>query len=183
MFVSTEPSAEIGLTRCGDRRITPLGHWLRRFKLDELPQFFNVLRGEMSLVGPRPKLPQYCAIRNMPYRPGITGAATLLFRQEEQILGHIHPAEVERFYQRYIKPVKARIDARYMCRATFLSDLRLIAATLVACIALPRRRISARRRRAAVPNLQSPHAFGQTVTDSYSPSAENLTGSHPAVAD
>jgi lipopolysaccharide/colanic/teichoic acid biosynthesis glycosyltransferase len=122
-----------GHTVDGDCRITGVGRYLRKLKLDEFPQFYNILRGEMSLVGPRPKLPEHVGIANMPYRPGVTGPATLAFRHEEKILSRVHPGHLDHFYDRRIKPLKARIDIRYMSTASFSSDLRMIAATFMAC--------------------------------------------------
>lgn len=145
-----------GLTRDGDCRITAMGRWLRRLKLDELPQFYNILCGEMSLVGPRPKLPRYTGIVNIPYRPGITGAATLAFHREEGMLGRVHPGRLDDYYCQYIRPLKARIDVRYMCRATFWSDMRLIGATFLACLEPAPAPASAVFRRAQMQTLAFP---------------------------
>ncbi len=123
-----------GLTRAGDGRVTTLGRFMRRFKIDELPQFWNVLRGDMSVIGPRPKLPRYATLFKMGYRPGITGEATLAFRHEEELMREVGQAELDDFYARHIKPVKARIDACYMCRATPISDLRMVARTFLSCL-------------------------------------------------
>lgn len=127
-------SQDTGLTQANDCRITPLGRFMRKFKIDELPQFYNILRGDMSLIGPRPKLPRYAVMFNLPYRPGITGRATTIFSNEEELIRGIDPADLDKFYAQHITPVKARLDICYMCRATPLSDLRIVADTVLCCI-------------------------------------------------
>ena len=118
-----------GHTAKGDPRITAIGQFLRRFKLDELPQLYNVLRGDMSLVGPRPKLPNH-EHTAMKCRPGITGAATLAFRDEQHILCQVASEQIEEFYVQHVVPFKILMDAEYMQRATMLSDIQILFATV-----------------------------------------------------
>jgi len=126
------------LTRGGDSRVTRIGDLLRKFKLDELPQLFNVINGDMSLVGPRPKVPRYAEMRNMPYRPGITGAASLEFRHEEALLQTFaDPKEMDSFYMRQIMPAKAMLDGEYMSQCDFSSDVQMILATFFSCFRPP----------------------------------------------
>jgi lipopolysaccharide/colanic/teichoic acid biosynthesis glycosyltransferase len=120
-------------TVCNDERITQIGRLLRRYKLDEIPQFWNVLKGDMSLVGPRPKLSHHEALR-MSYRPGLTGEATLVFRHEERMLLELPAGDVDRFYDFFVKPVKAALDIEYMRSATFLSDVQLLLRTFRSCL-------------------------------------------------
>ncbi len=119
-----------GHTAKGDPRVTSVGRVLRRFKLDELPQLYNVLRGDMTLVGPRPKLPNHDPAP-MACRPGVTGAATLAFRHEARILSNVSADRIEGFYQQYIVPRKLWLDSEYMERATLLSDIRVLLATVL----------------------------------------------------
>ncbi len=116
------------ITTIDDPAITKVGTFLRWWKLDELPQFLNVLRGEMSLVGPRPKVPEQQTALLM-CRPGITGAATIAFAQEEVFLAGIPEGRLEKYFHNVLLPLKNSLDANYMARATFLSDLRLLQRT------------------------------------------------------
>jgi lipopolysaccharide/colanic/teichoic acid biosynthesis glycosyltransferase len=143
MRVEDEPGSPITVE--GDLRITPIGAFLRRWKLDELPQFWNVVKGDMSLVGPRPKLPHHEGL-HLPCRPGITGPATLAFKDEEKILVGIPGHKLDDFYDQYIKPVKARIDREYMETATLHSDLSTLVQTVVSCTGTAEVRISGTQR-------------------------------------
>lgn len=109
----------------GGQRFTTLGRWLRQWKLDELPQLLNVLTGEMSLVGPRPKMREY-VVKNPLCRPGITGAATIVFGREEELLEKTSRLRTEEAYSTVVMPAKFRLDTEYMAQATFLSDLELL---------------------------------------------------------
>ena len=123
MHVSNQ--SHMPVTTSGNQNFTLVGPFLRRWKLDELPQLFNVLAGQMSLVGPRPKLPQH-AVGHIPCRAGITGAATVAFAREEALLDRVPQNHLHSFYHSAILPAKHRIDAEYMANATFLSDFKLI---------------------------------------------------------
>lgn len=112
-------------TTVGNQNFTCIGPHLRKWKLDELPQILNILRGEMSLVGPRPKVPAHERAL-LSCRPGLTGAATLAFAREEFILDRIPKSKLNAFVENVLLPLKREIDSDYMSHATFLSDLNLI---------------------------------------------------------
>jgi lipopolysaccharide/colanic/teichoic acid biosynthesis glycosyltransferase len=122
------------LTVGEDARITAVGSWLRRLKLDELPQLFNVVAGQMSLVGPRPEVPRYVAYytaaerRVLDVLPGLTDEASLRFRDESERLAGV--ADPESYYIAAIMPEKIRISLAYAERATLWSDARMIVATV-----------------------------------------------------
>jgi lipopolysaccharide/colanic/teichoic acid biosynthesis glycosyltransferase len=113
------------VTTSDNQGFTAVGPFLRRWKLDELPQLVNVLRGDMSLVGPRPKIPEHQML-SLNCRPGITGAATIVFAREEFELAKICPDRLDAYYRAVVLPAKHQLDNRYMSSATFTSDLRLI---------------------------------------------------------
>jgi lipopolysaccharide/colanic/teichoic acid biosynthesis glycosyltransferase len=113
------------VTSSTNQKFTPVGPFLRRWKLDELPQIFNVLNGEMSLVGPRPKLPEH-QHRNLACRPGITGYATYVFAREEGAFAGLSERELHSLYHEVVLPFKEQLDREYMSSATCVSDLRLV---------------------------------------------------------
>ncbi len=125
-------------TRRGDPRITAVGRILRLTKLDELPQLYNTLVGDMSLVGPRPEDPVYvktytpAQLEVLRVKPGITSPASLLYRHEEQLLAG---PDWEQIYRRTVLPAKLQAELDYLARRTVLNDLRLMAHTVAALFA------------------------------------------------
>ncbi len=123
----------IRLTHSNDDRITAVGRYLRERKLDELPQLFNVLKGDMSLVGPRPEDPRYVAHYTseqrqvLQWRPGITSPASLRYRDEERLL---HGEDWEQRYTREILPHKLAIELDYLTRRNIWTDVSIIFQTL-----------------------------------------------------
>lgn len=113
------------VTTADNQRFTPIGRFLRRWKLDEVPQLLNVLLGDMSLVGPRPRMPEH-VISRLSCRPGITGWATIVFANEETVLARVPADQLDVFYRAIVVPMKRQLDAHYMARATFASDLQLL---------------------------------------------------------
>ena len=132
MAVEQENNSTISVK--GDIRITPFGKFIRRFKLDELPELWNVLVGEMSMVGPRPDVPGFADLLEgesrliLNLRPGITGPASLKYANEEEMLAEI--ANPEEYNKNVIFPDKVRINLDYYHRQNIWLDLKIIFATI-----------------------------------------------------
>jgi lipopolysaccharide/colanic/teichoic acid biosynthesis glycosyltransferase len=130
-----EPVKDASLLTVGeDPRITRIGRLVRNLKLDELPQLINVVRGEMSLVGPRPEVPKYVdkytpeQRRVLDLMPGITDPASIRFRNESELLGKAD--DPESTYVERIMPEKIRLNLEYARRSSFLSDIGIVLKTL-----------------------------------------------------
>ena len=127
-----------------DPRITRVGRILRATKIDEIPELWNVLRGQLSLVGPRPEVPRFVDLKNplwrkvLQVRPGLTDPVTLALRNEEVLLDGLGREDRERFYREAVQPYKLRGYVEYLDRRTWFSDLVVLVQTLVA-VAFPRK--------------------------------------------
>ena len=128
-------------TSATDRRITRVGRYVRAYKLDELIQLWNVLKGDMSLVGPRPQVPADAATytdeetRMLTVRPGITDPASIVFSDEGEILKD--SSDPDLLYNQIIRPWKSRLALAYIDNRSFWVDLRLIILTVIAIISKP----------------------------------------------
>jgi len=137
MFVDAEIHG-LAITAAGDSRITSVGHILRRFKIDELPQLWNVLKGEMSLVGPRPEVARYVESYSpaqwqvLSARPGITDPASIVYRDEGTLLGS--QPDPDGYYRQVVLPHKLSLNLEYLKRVSFSYDVSLILRTVAGIV-------------------------------------------------
>lgn len=123
------------VTASGDQRVTTIGRVLRRTKVDELPELWNVVRGDMSLVGPRPEVPRYVDLNDdrwglvLQSRPGITDPVTLLLRNEEALLADVE-GDREHFYVNTLQPLKLQGYVHYLHNRSWWSDIKVLSKTL-----------------------------------------------------
>lgn len=126
------------ITIGNDSRITKIGAFLRKYKLDELPQLINVFKGEMSLVGPRPEVPRYVKLYTeeqkevLKIKPGITDLASLRYKDENDLLGD--KQDPEAFYINTVMPDKLSLNLEYMKKNNVIFDIYIIIKTIVKCI-------------------------------------------------
>src|SRR5262249_24593600 len=127
------------VTAADDIRVTRVGSWLRKVKLDEVPQLWNVIRGDMSLVGPRPEVPQYVDLGSESWsfvlqaKPGVTDPVTIRLRNEEQLLMQMN-GNREEFYLKTLQPYKLTGYQKYLQRRNWVTDLVVLAETLLAVL-------------------------------------------------
>lgn len=126
-------NSKVSVTLSTDSRITPFGHFLRKTKIDELPQFFNILKGEMSIVGPRPDVPGYYDTLVgddqviWQWRPGLTGLDSMCYPNEQAILDKLD--EPESFYDKVLWPDKVRLNRWYAENRSFWMDVKIVVNT------------------------------------------------------
>ena len=126
------------ITAADDMRVTPIGRILRKYKIDELPELWNVLRGDMSFVGPRPEVPEFVDMTDplwieiLDHRPGVTDPVTLRLRNEEQLLAQV--ADKELYYRQIVQPYKMRGYVRFIRTKSWKTDIRIIGRTLMAVV-------------------------------------------------
>ncbi len=118
------------ITQSGDRRVTRVGRFIRRYKLDEIPQLWNVVRGDIGFIGARPEVPCFVDRSDALWQhtlatlPGITSLATILYRDEEQLLSSV--VDPDRYYREIVLPDKLRLDLAYSSRRSLSSDAHLL---------------------------------------------------------
>jgi lipopolysaccharide/colanic/teichoic acid biosynthesis glycosyltransferase len=133
------PRRGLPVTAGDDARVTAVGRILRRSKVDELPELWNVLKGDMSFVGPRPEVPEYVDVENPAWRevflvrPGLTDPVTLRFRNEEKLLEGVE-GDRDAFYRQTLQPLKLDGYREYLRRRSWRSDIGVLLETMVAIL-------------------------------------------------
>lgn len=128
------PDGILLTTGYADRRLTPIGRWLKKTKLDELPQLINVIRGDMSVVGPRPEVERYVALYDvrqrevLSVRPGITDRASIKYRDESRLLASV--SDPVAYYVNVLMPDKLEMGLEYVNERSFVGDLNIIIDTI-----------------------------------------------------
>lgn len=123
------------VTAAGDPRVTTVGGLLRRTKIDELPQLWNVVRGDMALVGPRPELTRYVDLRDprwtrvLSVRPGLTDPSSIRYRHEETLLANV-AGDRDHYYREVLLPAKLELSQAYLAQRSWRSDVAIVARTL-----------------------------------------------------
>ena len=165
-MIQSPPGVGAQSTSADDERITRVGHVIRRFKLDELPQLLNVISGDMSLVGPRPNVPEAVddysdeELVLLTVRPGVTDIASIVFSDEGEILrGHPDP---DAAYEQLIRPGKSQLGLLYVRNAGLGLDIRIIVATLAAIFS---RELAFRQVTAILADLDAPDDLHQLAND------------------
>ena len=126
------------VTATGDSRVTTVGRFLRKTKLDELPELWNVVKGDMSLVGPRPEVPRHVEATDLwcevlAVRPGVTDPVTLVLRNEEDLLAGVD-GDTETFYRTVLQPYKLLYYSKYLRQRSAWTDLKILSATIYAIV-------------------------------------------------
>jgi lipopolysaccharide/colanic/teichoic acid biosynthesis glycosyltransferase len=140
MRAARQPGEGSPLTVRNDPRVTRLGRLLRRLRFDEIPQLFNIMKGDMTIVGPRPEVPRYVEQYKdwmtavLDYKPGLTDPASLEYRRESGML--VGADDPESFYVETILPAKLRISLEYQSKRTIISDMKVILRTTAIIIGL-----------------------------------------------
>ena len=141
MRKDSETSGSKDITTSGDPRVLPIGKILRSTKINELPQFFNVLFGDMSIVGPRPMTPRLFDMfpeiykeTYMTIKPGLTGLGSIAFRDEESLMQKSVIKDFDQFYKEKIIPEKTRLEVWYRDHLTFALDIKLVLITVLAIL-------------------------------------------------
>ena len=136
-MVDRAPAIGPAVTGEKDTRITRVGGFLRKYKLDEIPQLLNVIRGEMSLVGPRPEDPKYVEHYSEKQRevlsvpPGIASSAAVKFRHEETMLADVPADQIDQIYLREIMPIKLALDLEYVENRSLLLDIKILSGAVL----------------------------------------------------